>query len=171
MTPAAIALGSNLGDRRANLAAALTHLAELPGTGVVRVSPFIETAPVAPADAEGPVGGLYLNGVALLETSIAPRALLDQLLRIEHELGRVRHPANRWGERTIDLDLLLYGDLVVSEPGLVIPHPRLHLRRFVLIPLAHVAPGWVVPTLGRTVAELSAALPPSLTGESANNLV
>jgi 2-amino-4-hydroxy-6-hydroxymethyldihydropteridine diphosphokinase len=160
MNRAAIALGSNLGDRAANLAAALSRLAALDATTILRVSPSIETAPVVPPGAEDAAGGSYLNAVALIGTALAPRALLNELLRIEHELGRVRRPHNRWGERSIDLDLLLFDELVIDEPGLVVPHPRLHLRRFVLDPLAHVAPAWVVPTLGKSVAELFAALPP-----------
>ena len=169
MTPAAIALGSNLGDRRSHLDAALQRLAALPETTLIRASPYFRTAPVVPPGAEGSAGGEYLNAAAILETDLSPRALLDALMRVEQDLGRVRLPQNRWGERTIDLDLLLFGDLVINEPGLVIPHPRLHLRRFVLDPLAHVAPHWVVPTLGRTVVDLFKTLPVPPSPQAANN--
>jgi 2-amino-4-hydroxy-6-hydroxymethyldihydropteridine diphosphokinase len=169
MNRAAIAIGSNVGDRAAHLDAALSRLASLGETTIFRVSPYIETAPVVPEGAESAAGGSYLNAVALIHTPLSPRALLNELLRIEHELGRVRLPQNRWGERSIDLDLLLFDDLVIDEPGLVVPHPRLHLRRFVLDPLAHVAPHWVVPTLGKSVAQLFAALPPPPPEVTANN--
>jgi 2-amino-4-hydroxy-6-hydroxymethyldihydropteridine diphosphokinase len=171
MPHAAIALGSNLGDRHATLVAALHRISGLPTTSLTRSSPFIETAPVVPSGAER-AGGPYLNAVAIVQTDLAPRVLLDALLTIERDLGRVRAPDNRWGPRTIDLDLLLYDQLILNEPGLVLPHPRLHLRRFVLDPLAHAAPHWVVPTLGRTAAELFIALPPPPVppaGEPANN--
>jgi 2-amino-4-hydroxy-6-hydroxymethyldihydropteridine diphosphokinase len=166
MPHAAIALGSNLGDRNASLLAAVRQIAQLPATTVVRTSPAIETAPVIPPVPPGgettnnDSGGPYLNAVAIIETELPPRELLDALLTIERDLGRVRAPGNRWGPRTIDLDLLLYDQLVLNEPGLVLPHPRLHLRRFVLDPLAHVAPNWVVPTLGRSAAQLFTDLPP-----------
>jgi len=151
-TLAAVAWGSNLGDRAAAVAAALARLAAEPGVRVVAGSRTRETEPVG-----GPPQGRYLNGVVLVETTLAPRALLDALLRIEAAGGRVR--AERDGPRTIDLDLLLHGDAVVDEPRLTLPHPRMHARRFVLEPLAEVLPAWRHPTLQRTAAELLALLP------------
>jgi 2-amino-4-hydroxy-6-hydroxymethyldihydropteridine diphosphokinase len=136
VTAAYIGLGANLGDREETIRAAV---AELPD--VVAVSPLRETDPVGVTDQPR-----FLNGVAALETELAPRELLDVLLAVERRLGRERR--ERWGPRTIDLDLLLYGDEVIDEDGLKIPHPRLHERRFVLEPLADLAPQLVVPGLG-----------------------
>jgi 2-amino-4-hydroxy-6-hydroxymethyldihydropteridine diphosphokinase len=136
MTRAFVGLGANLGDREQTIRAAV---AELPD--VVAVSPLRETDPVGVTDQPQ-----FLNGVAALETELAPRELLDVLLAVERRLGRERR--ERWGPRTIDLDLLLYGDAVIDEDGLKIPHPRLHERRFVLEPLADLAPQLVVPGLG-----------------------
>jgi 2-amino-4-hydroxy-6-hydroxymethyldihydropteridine diphosphokinase len=136
VTVAYVGLGANLGDREQTIRAAV---AELPD--VVAVSPLRETDPVGVTDQPR-----FLNGVAALETELAPRELLDILLAVERRLGRERR--ERWGPRTIDLDLLLYGDAVIDEDGLKIPHPRLHERRFVLEPLADLAPQLVVPGLG-----------------------
>lgn len=140
-----IGLGSNLGDREATVQAALAAL-----PGVVAVSRLRETAPVGVVD-QPP----FLNGVARLETELSPHELLETLLSVEQGLGRER--LERWGPRTIDLDLLLYGNEVVDEPGLTVPHPRLHERRFVLEPLAELDPELVVPGRGR-VAELLSKL-------------
>jgi 2-amino-4-hydroxy-6-hydroxymethyldihydropteridine diphosphokinase len=134
-----LGLGSNLGDREAALHSAL----ELLGDEVVAVSSFRETDPVGYLDQPR-----FLNAAATLETDLEPRALLDRLLEVERELGRTRD-GPRFGPRTIDLDLLLYGDRVIDEPGLVVPHPRLAERRFVLEPLAELDPDLVVPGLGR----------------------
>jgi 2-amino-4-hydroxy-6-hydroxymethyldihydropteridine diphosphokinase len=136
VTVAYVGLGANLGDREETIRAAV---AELPD--VVAVSPLRETDPVGVTDQPQ-----FLNGVAALETELAPRELLDVLLAVERRLGRERR--ERWGPRTIDLDLLLYGDEVIDEDGLKVPHPRLHERRFVLEPLADLAPQLVVPGLG-----------------------
>jgi 2-amino-4-hydroxy-6-hydroxymethyldihydropteridine diphosphokinase len=144
-----VALGSNLGDREAHLCAALAALRADPGLRVLAVSPVYETAPVGP-----PPQGPYLNAVVRLHTRLAPRALLARLLEIEAAEGRVRG-AVRLGARTLDLDLLFYGSLVLDEPGLRVPHPRLHERAFVLEPLRDVAPGLVHPRLGRTIDELA----------------
>jgi 2-amino-4-hydroxy-6-hydroxymethyldihydropteridine diphosphokinase len=145
VTLAYVGLGANLGDREGTIRAAV---ADLPG--VVAVSTLRETDPVGITDQPR-----FLNGVAVLETELAPRELLDVLLAVERRLGRER--GRRWGPRTIDLDLLLYGDEVIDETGLTIPHPRLHERRFVLEPLADLAPELVVPGHGR-VKDLLAKL-------------
>lgn len=142
-----IALGSNLGDRRATLDAALRLLAGSPGVTVTRVSSFYDTAPVGKTDQPR-----FLNAVAQIETSLPPRRLLDLLLALEAQLGRVR--TEHWGPRTLDLDLILYGQRIISEPDLVVPHPLMHERPFVLEPLAEIAPDAPHPVLKMTAAEL-----------------
>jgi len=149
MTDAYIALGSNLGDRRATLERAVREINGLESTRVVAQSTLIETDPVGPV-----AQGRYLNGVVHVQTKLSPRALLESLLAIESELGRDRTGDLRWGPRTADLDLLIFGDLQIDEPGLHVPHPRLAERRFVLEPLCEIAPELVVPGLGKTVREL-----------------
>jgi len=144
-----VGLGSNLGDRAAILARALEALGASPGIRLRATSRLYETEPV------GPPQGRYLNAVACLETSLAPRALLARLLEIEREAGRVRG-GERNGPRTLDLDLLLYDGICLEEPGLVLPHPRLHQRAFVLEPLCELAPEARHPVLGETVAALAA---------------
>ncbi len=148
MARALVALGSNVGDRRRTLERALEELCRLPGTCVVERSSFHETAPVGGPPGQGP----FLNAVAEVETRLSPRELLDGLLEIEKALGRVRTVRN--GPRTIDLDLILFGDVVTEEPGLQVPHPRFRERAFVLEPLAEVAPDAVDPVTGKTVREL-----------------
>jgi 2-amino-4-hydroxy-6-hydroxymethyldihydropteridine diphosphokinase len=138
-----VALGSNLGDREAAIRAALAALAAVPGVEVVAVSSLRETDPVGFLDQPR-----FLNGAAAVETTLAPAELLRTLLEVERSLGRTREGPPR-GPRTIDLDLLLYGDRVVDEPGLALPHPRLHERRFVLEPLAELASGLEVPGKGK----------------------
>jgi len=147
MARAHIGLGSNLGDREASLRSALEALGKTKGIRVVRVSAFRETAPVG-----GPPQPPYLNAAAEIETNLPPREILEKLLAIEKNLGRVR--AERWGPRVIDLDLLLCEDAVINEPGLIVPHPRMHERRFVLEPLAEIAPDAVHPVLKRSVADM-----------------
>jgi 2-amino-4-hydroxy-6-hydroxymethyldihydropteridine diphosphokinase len=141
---AAIGLGSHLGDRRARLVTAVRRLEDV--GAVAAVSSLYETAPVG-----GPAQGPFLNAVVVLETTLAPRALLDHCLTVERETGRRRRV--RWGPRPLDLDLLLYDRAVVDEPGLRVPHPRLAARRFVLEPLAEAWPGVTLPD-GTPVAAL-----------------
>lgn len=150
MQQAAVALGSNLGDRLATLRSAVQALG---GVGALTArSALYETAPVGPPQPD------YLNAVVLLDTALEPLALLDALLDIERRHGRVRGQA-RWGPRTLDLDLLALGDRVVRSDRLVLPHPELAVRAFVLRPLADVAAGLVLPGHTHSVAELWQARP------------
>ena len=142
-----IGLGANVGDRRANLGRAVELLAADPGIDVIAVSSLRETDPVGYTEQPR-----FLNGALAAETSLPPRALLERLLEVERELGRHR-TGPRHGPRTIDLDLLLYGDATIDEPGLTVPHPRLAERRFVLEPLAELERGLVLPD-GRRVRDL-----------------
>jgi 2-amino-4-hydroxy-6-hydroxymethyldihydropteridine diphosphokinase len=142
VTRAYVGLGSNLGDRERTLRAAIGALAGEEGVEVVAVSTLRETEPVG-VGAQPP----FLNGAVELETTLTARELLDRLLAVEQRFGRVRIPGEH-GPRTLDLDLLLYGDEVIDEPGLTVPHPRLQERRFVLEPLAELAPGLLVPGRG-----------------------
>jgi len=148
MTPstAHIGIGANLGDRRSVIAAALTDIAAVGGIEVLAVSPLIETDPVGPPD-QPP----FLNAAAALRTVLSPRRLLATLHGIEAAHGRDRSRERRWGPRCLDLDLLLYGDLVIAEQGLTVPHPRLHERSFVLHPLAIIAPRVIHPILGVSI--------------------
>ncbi len=152
MARALVALGSNLGDRARTIELACEAICRLPGTCVVARSKLHETAPVG-----GPPQGDFLNAAVEVETRLAPRELLRGLLEIERELGRVRREAN--GPRTIDLDLILFGDEKLSEPGIELPHPRFRERRFVLEPLAEVAPDTKDPVTGRSIEELLSACP------------
>ena len=142
----AIAIGSNLGDREAHVAFAFERLADLLIDG--RFSAIIETAPVDVQGAQTP----FLNAAAVGETGLSARALLDTLHAIECERGRERPYPN--APRTLDLDLILFGDVALDEPGLVIPHPRFRERAFVLEPLAEIAPDFVDPVTGKTIASL-----------------
>jgi 2-amino-4-hydroxy-6-hydroxymethyldihydropteridine diphosphokinase len=148
MTTAFVGIGSNLGDREAHVRAALDRLGAEEGIEIVAVSRLRETEPVGPVE-QGP----FLNGAVEVETELPARELLLRLLDVEARLGRVR--AERFGPRTIDLDLLVYGDEILDEPGLTLPHPRLHERRFALEPLAELAPGLVLPGRGPVSALLS----------------
>ncbi|MBL8859987.1 MAG: 2-amino-4-hydroxy-6-hydroxymethyldihydropteridine diphosphokinase [Planctomycetes bacterium] len=151
----AVALGSNLGDREGLITNAIGEIAALEGIRNLRVSRTFETDPVG-----GPSGQQrYLNAAMVFETKLAPRALLSALQGIEARNGRDRSASGRDLPRTLDLDLLVYDDLIVEEDGLIVPHPRLSERAFVLEPLCAIAPDLVVPKLERSVRELLAALP------------
>jgi 2-amino-4-hydroxy-6-hydroxymethyldihydropteridine diphosphokinase len=143
-----IALGSNLGDRKANLDGAIKALATRPGITLKAVSRYMETAPVGVDEQQGP----YLNAAASLETSLDPFEMHRLLLEIETLFGRVR--GERWAARTLDLDLLLFGDQVITTEVLTVPHPRMHMRRFVLEPLSEIAPNAVDPRGGKTITQL-----------------
>jgi 2-amino-4-hydroxy-6-hydroxymethyldihydropteridine diphosphokinase len=143
-----VGLGANLDAREETIRKALDLLGAHPRIDVVAVSTLRETEPWAPVGQQPP----FLNGAAAVETSLEPRALLGVLLDVERRLGRVRE--ERWGPRTIDLDLLVYGGSVVDEPGLTVPHPRLRERAFALEPLVELEPELVVPGQGPAVALL-----------------
>jgi 2-amino-4-hydroxy-6-hydroxymethyldihydropteridine diphosphokinase len=142
VTTAYVGLGANIGPREVTLLRAVDLLAASTGVDVVAVSQLRETEPVGVVDQP-----LFLNGAVRVETTLPARALLDLLLEIERSLGRVR--AERWGPRTVDLDLLVYGRERIDEPGLRVPHPRLHERAFALEPLAELDPELDLPGLGR----------------------
>jgi 2-amino-4-hydroxy-6-hydroxymethyldihydropteridine diphosphokinase len=136
-----VALGSNLDDPAAQLARGIVELGRIPGTAVGRVSSLYRSAPVGYRDQPD-----FVNAVALIATCLGPRQLLDALLEIERRHGRHRGVPN--GPRTLDLDIVLYGNRVLHEPGLTVPHPRMHERAFVIVPLAEIAPRRVVPGRG-----------------------
>jgi 2-amino-4-hydroxy-6-hydroxymethyldihydropteridine diphosphokinase len=142
VTRAYVGLGANLGERERTLRAAVDALGEEDGVEAVAVSTLRETEPVGVGQQPR-----YLNGAVALETTLSARELLDRLLAVEQRFGRVR-VAGEHGPRTLDLDLLLYGDAEIDEPGLAVPHPRLHERRFALEPLAELDPGLSVPGHG-----------------------
>ena len=156
LTPVYIALGANLKRPADQVRAGVEELAMLPDTRLAAVSSLYRSAPVGYLDQPE-----FVNAVACVETALSPRALLDALLEIERRYGRVRDFPN--AARTLDLDIALYGETEVSEPGLTIPHPRLLERAFVLVPLAEIAPEAVVPGRGRVRDLLVAVDPASLT--------
>jgi 2-amino-4-hydroxy-6-hydroxymethyldihydropteridine diphosphokinase len=148
-TKAFIGLGANLGDPEAQVRRALAALAELPGTRLLAASSLYRSAPVGVIAQPD-----FINAVAAAETTLTARALLEALLAAERRFGRRRDFPG--APRTLDLDLLLYGDRVIAEPGLVVPHPRMHERAFVLAPLAEIAPDIAIPGKGRAGALLAA---------------
>ncbi|WP_071516686.1 2-amino-4-hydroxy-6-hydroxymethyldihydropteridine diphosphokinase [Geitlerinema sp. PCC 9228] len=151
VSQAAIALGSNLGDSRRTLQEALEVCDRQPGISVVAASSQYRTAPVGPPQPD------YANSCALLQVDRdSPEALLDWLLEVERRFGRVREQV--WGPRTLDLDLLLFDERIVETSHLQLPHPRMAERAFVLVPLAEIAPHWIEPLSGRTIAELVAGI-------------
>jgi 2-amino-4-hydroxy-6-hydroxymethyldihydropteridine diphosphokinase len=152
-TDAYIALGSNLGDRELNLLRAVAEIGKLPDSKVTGLSPFYETSPVGVTDQPA-----FFNAVLRLATTHSPYELLHSLQRLENEVFK-RTRTVRWGPRTMDLDLLLYGNQVITGDDLTIPHPHMTERRFVLQPLSMLAPELIHPVLGRSIAELLAELP------------
>ncbi|MGL4931772.1 MAG: 2-amino-4-hydroxy-6-hydroxymethyldihydropteridine diphosphokinase [Aeromonas sp.] len=152
MTEAFIAIGSNLSDPLGQAGRAVAALRQLPGSVLMEASPFYSSRPMGPADQPD-----YVNAVVRINTQLAPLALLDQLQKIELEQGRVRKD-ERWGPRTLDLDLLLYGDQVIQHERLTVPHYGMKERAFVLLPLADIAPALVLPC-GTPLARLVAHCP------------
>ena len=151
-TTAYIGLGSNVGTRRETIHQALTLLEEFNGISLVKLSSLIETAPVG-----GPAGqSYYLNGVAEIQCHTSAEMLLEVLHLVEERLGRVRR--EKWGSRTIDLDILLFGDEIIDTPDLHVPHRLMHTRDFVMLGMAEIAPQVVHPQLGRTMREILRAL-------------
>ncbi len=143
-----LGLGSNIGDRGANLATALRRLGQVPTVEILKTSSIYETGPVGPQDQPD-----FFNQVAQAEVTCTPRQLLELIHGIEQEMGRVR--TRRWGERVIDIDILLYGDQEISKPDLQIPHPCMVARQFVIVPLAEIAPDLVLPD-GQRAADAAA---------------
>lgn len=146
----AIALGSNLGDSRAILEEAISILAATPGITLLAKSSWYQTLAVGPPQPD------YINGCALVQVAFSPQVLLETLLAIEAQKGRIR--TERWGARSLDLDLLLYDDLILDTPTLTIPHPRMRERAFVLVPLAEIALNWIDPVTGKAIMELVKAV-------------
>ncbi|NJL85583.1 MAG: 2-amino-4-hydroxy-6-hydroxymethyldihydropteridine diphosphokinase [Leptolyngbyaceae cyanobacterium SM1_1_3] len=146
MTPCAIALGSNLGNSLTILQGAVRALAATASVTLQAGSKVYKTAPVGPPQPD------YLNACVLIDTQLSPEALLTVLLKIENCFGRIRR--QRWGPRLLDLDLLLFDQQILATPTLQLPHPRMHERAFVLVPLAEIAADWIEPVSGKAVAEL-----------------
>lgn len=148
MQKCAIALGSNLGNSRKTLEDSLTVLNNTPGIDILKVSSWYQTKPVSSIPQPD-----YVNGCAILNVRQTPEELLTLLQAIELQFGRVRN--EKWGARTLDLDILLYGDLIINAPNLIIPHPRMTERAFVLVPLAEIAGDWQEPTSGKAISVLA----------------
>jgi 2-amino-4-hydroxy-6-hydroxymethyldihydropteridine diphosphokinase len=147
---AAIALGGNLGDSLSILESAIATLNQTPGIRIITQSSWYQTKPVGPPQSD------YINGCALLHTTFTPQQLLSVLLTTEKKFGRERQ--QRWGARTLDLDLLLFNDVILDTDFLKIPHPRMTQRGFVMVPLAEIAPDWIDPRSGCTIVQLMADL-------------
>ena len=150
MEKCAIALGSNLGDSRTTLEAAVATLANMPEITLLTRSNWYQTKAVGPPQPD------YINGCAVLQVKMPPQTLLETLLSVEAQFGRVRQ--ERWGPRSLDLDLLLYDDLILETPTLTLPHPRMRERAFVLVPLAEIAPDWLDPVSQKAIAQLVTAV-------------
>lgn len=145
-----VGMGANVGDVETTLAEACWALDGLPQTSIRNQSPWFRSPPWGRSDQPE-----FTNGVVELQTRLAPNELLQRLLEVEERFGRVRRPEERWGPRTLDLDLLLYGEDSIDEPGLQVPHPALHERAFVLLPLSRIAPALEIPGRGRVDALLA----------------
>lgn len=145
-----IGIGSNLGDRKANGAEAMERVSQLPDTKIVRASSLYESEPLGDAKT------WFVNSVIEIETELQPEPLLKQLKAIEEAMGRKRVKGKKWGSRIIDLDILMFDQDVVAKKTLKIPHPEMHKRRFVLLPLAELAPHVIHPKLGQSVSTLLA---------------
>jgi 2-amino-4-hydroxy-6-hydroxymethyldihydropteridine diphosphokinase len=147
-----IGIGSNLGDRRANAVEAIRHVGELPTTRVVRASSFYESEPLGDAKT------WFVNSVIEVESELAAQVMLKRLKAIEEAMGRKRVKGKRWGSRIIDLDILFWNHEVIQKRNLKVPHPELHKRRFVLLPLAELAPQVIHPQIGSSISALLASV-------------
>lgn len=162
MAQAFVSVGSNEGNRLWNISRALAHLSRLCGIRVLQIAPIIETEPLG-----GPPQGPYLNTVIEIETSLEPRPLLGFLQGIERRLGR--QPSSiRWAPRPIDLDILFYENRIMNDPDLIVPHPRMHTRWFVLEPLSQLAPEFIHPVLELSIASLLSCLSPKSRQEASS---
>jgi 2-amino-4-hydroxy-6-hydroxymethyldihydropteridine diphosphokinase len=150
MSQCALALGSNLGDSLKTLESSITVLNSTPGINLLAVSSWYRTKPIGPPQPD------YLNGCATFNVQQTPEELLTLLQAIELQFGRIR--TEKWGARTLDLDLLLYDDLIINTPNLIIPHPRMNERAFVLVPLAEIAADWPEPKSGKVISQLAAVI-------------
>ena len=152
MTTVYIGIGSNLGEKHKNCLRAIEMIEQIPGCKPIKQSDLYLTKPVGVEDQDW-----YVNGVMSLKTDLPPQDLLNHLMSIEEKMGRVRR--ERWESRIIDLDILFFGQQIINEKNLTVPHPRLHFRRFVLVPMTQIAPDLTHPSLGLTMAELLGKCP------------